>query len=255
MYNENHPDYNNYNDYNENRILDSCPERHPFGPNRPADIAGVQPVHVKPKDSMRKGGKDNMSFTGIMHCRDGLLAFGDSKSTVTLQDGRMVHQQGRDVQKVFKGDGYLLTTFGCNTSPSTIDGTLESWINHHMNETETYYDLLDMMSYVITDASRQYHFFIGAKDRNGFFVQEALVSQHRVIFNARLHGSDEYLRNYNEYYAVWFDTSIKPVIMMMTCDEMQAYLEDILTERIRKMDMELEYDSVGLPLQIETIRV
>lgn len=249
MYNENHPYYN------ENMILDSCPERRLVGPSRPAGVTGVEPVHARLKDSMRKGGKDNMSFTGIMHCRDGLLAFGDSKSTVTLQDGRMVHQQGRDVQKVFKGDGYLLTTFGCNTSPSTIDGTLESWINHHMNEAETYYDLLDMMSYVITDASRQYNFFIGAKDRNGFFVQEALVSQHRVIFNARLHGSDEYLRNYNEYYAVWFDTSIKPVIMMMTCDEMQTYLEDILTERIRKMDIELEYNSVGLPLQIETIRV
>lgn len=59
--------------------------------------------------------EDNrMSFVGINCCKDGLVAFADTKSTYIDELGNTHEEEGRLSEKVFHGKDFILVTHGLN---------------------------------------------------------------------------------------------------------------------------------------------
>lgn len=70
--------------------------------------------------------KTNMSFVGIKVCKDGLVAFGDSKSSKYDTFNNLCLDKGNEtVQKVFKTENFLLVTFGTNIIPGRKEMKIE----------------------------------------------------------------------------------------------------------------------------------
>lgn len=196
---------------------------------------------------------NSMSFVGMLQCTDGLLAFGCSRSSLALSDNTITQQNGRMVKKVFRADDYILVTYNCNSSPDYRHAFLEEWLDEHMPLSSDYFDLFNEMM-LSMQKGNVYNFYIGAKDAHGYFRQIVTVSSDNASFGRKIYDASSILRCPSEYFDIWLDDLVKPVILDMTCDEMKELLEDELTHRIHEADRRMHYNPVGLPLQFEIIK-
>lgn len=175
--------------------------RHHFSdPSEPIEIETFLANHYidefsdEPHNESKKHYEvDNtMSFVGMFAMRNGIVAFGDTRSTITNAFGMPCEEKDRVTKKVFMGKDYLLTTWSANRihvdnyefSDDSI--RMEDFLEEHVKDSSP----LELLSLFVTKTSRcirnynlEYHFGIGYKLEERFVVQEATVKQNTLILS------------------------------------------------------------------------
>lgn len=130
---------------------------------------------------------NSMSFVGMFAVEDGVIAFGDTRSTITNVFGVQHEEKGRVAKKVFEGKDFLLTTWGTNRFHSSPDQTItmEDFIEKNIGEL-TSLELLSFLAQEIAkdprNHSRDFYFGIGYKLNGKYVVQEAMVKENHLSF-------------------------------------------------------------------------
>lgn len=203
---------------------------------------------------------ENMSFVGMRICKDGIVAWGDSKGTIQDKFGNMYLDENRGyIRKVFKNskDKYLIATFGNNSLPSEIFNKIEhieEWFSINIKECENPYSLLDIFSYYIWHIfsnDMEYHFFIGYKDKFGYYIQEVSVMSKGIFFYRKLYGGGNYLMNNIQAYASSYNS--QSFFSELSCSEFMEKFNDWLLLEIESNDKTCIYNPVGGPIRFETL--
>lgn len=219
--------------------------------SRSAEICGERQAKTAGQEERSD---DSMSLVGILQCKDGLLAFGDSKSTITKSNGQLTEQLGRTVKKTFCGNSFILVTYGANESPDSEHSFLEEWIDGHIEQAASYDDLFERLSRAMaTKENTAYCFIVGSSDASGFFRRDVTVRKSQTIYGIKQYDRCLIMRNGDERYFDWLDDTVMPVLLSMTADEMQAYLKPRLERAIIGND-ENGYNTVGLPVTFVTLK-
>ncbi|MFR1888344.1 MAG: hypothetical protein ACLSX0_01070 [Anaerostipes caccae] len=172
--------------------------REDFGPNILHATTSIsnslsEPIHSSFQNKSKRimEDMDGMSFVGMILCEDGIVAFGDSKSSKDVKLGLLRHDEERgDVKKVLMESAYILTTFGDNQFLDEYERkiNLEDWLKSEMKRTMDYrhlvFRLQEVLSFNHQNDCKNYHFLIGAKDQYGYFVQPVLIANHTVTYRA-----------------------------------------------------------------------
>lgn len=219
------------------------------------------------KKAVKRKDNHDMSFVGIMELDDGMLAFGDTKG-----DGTRVQEKGRIVQRAFRYGDELLVTHGLN-EVSFGGGIIrmEDYINECMYQgiplSQALYKLtestilegIEKENEGKPDDERQraeYHFMTGRLDNEYIDIRLLTVTRENVftvlkkknrreVFSLADVFKDDF-ENFVDYLEENGCTTIDTF-----CPRFQEWME----KETAKADEILEYNAVGLPLQIETMRI
>lgn len=218
-----------------------------------------------PSDDQNNEREYYMSFVGIIKCQDGLVAFGDSKSTSNRNDpfGGIRKDPNKDrVQKVFSNDDFLLCTFGVNTITNmgkTI--YIEDWIRQNIKICKTPIEFSNKFSSYIRDNSDAeaegdlcYQFFFsGFDEKKRAYFQEATITRKNLTMNFLDYGFDV-LRNTIQEYTPWLDHRIWSISTSeKTVQNISKIIEEELSRKIEELDKICSYNPVGGPIQIRTL--
>lgn len=210
--------------------------------------------------NVSREGDNNIGFVGIRICGDGIVAWGDSKSSREDAFGNIWFDEKRGmIQKVFKNEkgGYLFTTFGANTIEVETRNNaiyIEDWLQENVETHETPYQLIeDFANYVRYESCsiKDYHFIIGSKDKCGLYVQGVEVKGESIIFSLKCYRLGASIRNNNVYGPI-FDGLI--CSDDLTCSGFIERQEDWLNDWIKLMDSTCAYNPVGGPIRFETLK-
>lgn len=217
------------------------------------------PCYNTNKEGTRESG-ENMSFVGMRICKDGIVAWGDSKGTIQDEFGNMYLDKNReDIRKVFKNkkEKYLIATFGNNTLPSDWVNKvehMEDWLTHNVNKCENPYILLDDFSnYIwhVLENKMEYNFFICHKDKRGYYIQEATVMSNGIFLNRKIYGGGNYLINNIQVYASSYNS--QSFFSELSCSEFIEKFNNWLLSEIEVNNKNCIYNPVGGPIRFETL--
>lgn len=131
----------------------------------------------------------DMSLVGIIKINNGIIAFGDSKSTLYDINGSPYWDKDRITQKVFVNKCFLLTTYGINTC--MISGKmvyLENVLNEaikddYSHEQEFLQNIHNQIKETyIKYPDNHYRFIIGRKDiHNQFYIAVYTLNKDGVF--------------------------------------------------------------------------
>ncbi len=235
------------------------------------DIIAIKKESNKDKESQEE---KSMSFAGVMLLDDCIMAFGDSKGTQVDASGNKYEETGRAVQKVFRYDDCLLVTSGLN-EVSFNDSTMriEDYINDCISRHIPLHDMLNMLtsSWTLEEASRLnvggrivpygYQFIVGGFDllHNAPYVTSIYVDADGVKERPRKYKQEDRITEIHSVIGVyhhdfeWFISQLDDS-HKTDYDAFLPELQKWFAEETRKADRILDYNSVGLPLQIEILR-
>lgn len=189
----------------------------------------------------------DMSFVGIIRCKDGTLGFADKKST--LNNGEEI---GRVCKKIFKNNKFLLTTSGNN-----MCGT--RWLEDVIEELILPDDRLEDF-FKKFDSYQKENF--GLND----YLFEAYVFENKTLWrvyvkytinffqNAQVvySGDDEFVQALNSKTAELKkndETEYKHIQMNITCEEMKEVITTLVEEQIKFFENSNRYCSVGKDIE------
>lgn len=210
------------------------------------------------KTEKRESG-DNMSFVGMRVCSDGIVAWGDSKSSREDVFGNAYFDKKRGIiQKVFKNEKgkYLISTFGANTIEAETKNNeiyMEDWLRENVEKHESVYQLIEDFTYYARyelHCLSEYHFIIGCKDEHAYYVQGIDIKGESVIFSLKYYKLGAYLRT-NNIYGLIFDNM--KYASDLTCSDFAERQEKWLIGQIKTMDANCAYNPVGGPIRLETL--
>lgn len=210
------------------------------------------------KNAARKVG-EHMSFVGMHIMQDGIIAFADSKATLSFETGRNVEDFNRGpIQKIFKNNHFVITTHGNNEIFSEEKKmNIEDYINDKMTDDITYedfiHDFYQDITYCQTNYNDgEYNFIIGSKSETGkYFLLRCTVQQGEYIkFSSKnfgksvLYGGEQSFCKMYEIQQFYYDIDIHKYASML-----KTFLEKIV--EAKDSFSEIEYNPVGLPINIE----
>lgn len=136
--------------------------------------------------------EDTMSFVGMAICDDGIVAFGDSKSSHIDVLGNYCEDSTRgNIKKVFLSKGYVLTTCHANTffNQNNALVKIEDYITETIKEFDSYYDFMEnLLCQLSANQENQYNlykFMIGGKDKIGYFIQYIDIESFKHLYNGK----------------------------------------------------------------------
>lgn len=213
----------------------------------------------------------NMSFVGMIELDDGILAFGDSKGTRVFSDSTRVQEKGRIVQKVFRYGDELLVTHGLN-EVSFGGGIIrmEDYINECMYQgiplSQTLYKLtestilegIEKENEGKPDDERQraeYHFMTGRLDNKYIDIRLLTVTRENVFTVLKKKNrrevfslADVFKDDFESFVDYLEENGCTTIDTF--CPRFQEWME----KETAKADEMLDYNSVGLPIQIEFLK-
>lgn len=193
----------------------------------------------------------NMSFIGIKLCLDGIVAFGDGKSSRRDCFGNLcLDDKNSTVQKVFQSPDYVLTAFGNNEIPGEINIKLEKWVSENLNRFHTPYELVQCFMEFIAFHRQfhlDYHFIAGGKDDNGYYIQSFDIVNNQLLCSLRLRNAGDNYRSDTIPYSMIYDARFKK---LQTTDMFAKDIRNWLEEQISEYDKVDGYNPVGLPIHI-----
>ena len=213
--------------------------------------------------SEKKEGLDSMSLVGIFLFPNAVMAFGDSRSTLMDELGNMREEKGRIVQKVFRCNDIIITTFGCNTV--MIDGRrtfMEDYLNDCIRQGISLFDIMEDLQkrLAINDEGICYEFIIAGIENGRTYYRYIVVTKNDVSYKARQYYSRpwEYVISGPEAYRQWFKGMIKECegnsFINYNPEDVKGIIEEKATEKIMEFENKCHYSPVGLPLQFEIIK-
>lgn len=210
------------------------------------------------KNTVRKIG-EQMSFVGMHIMQDGIIAFADSKATLSFETGRRVEDYKRGpIQKIFKNNQFILATHGNNEIFSEeYKMNIENYINNKMANNVTYEDFIHNFYQDISNCKAEYNdgkynFIIGSKDKTGkYFLLRCTVQQGEYVqFSSKtfgqsvLYGSEKSFCKMYEVQQFYHDIDIYQYASMI-----KTFLEKMI--EAKDAFSKIEYNPVGLPINIE----
>lgn len=210
------------------------------------------------KSIVRKIG-EHMSFVGMHITDDGIIAFADSKATLSFESGRKTEDCKRGhIQKLFKNNQFILVTYGNNEIFSEEDKTnIEDYISQKMINDISYEEFINVFYQDITNNKADYNdgiyqFIIGSKDENErYYLLRCTVEQGKYIqFSSKSFGKAVFYggeESYCQMYATqqfYNDINIHKYALML-----KLFLEKMI--EAKDAFSEIEYNPVGLPINIE----
>ena len=249
------------NDYNQIVIYHS---REDFGPNILHATTSIfdslsEPIHSSCYNKSKRimEDMDGMSFVGMILCEDGIVAFGDSKSSKDAKLGNLRYDEERGyVKKILMDSDYILTAFGDNQFLDEYERkiNLEDWLKSEMKRIMDYrhlvFRLQEVLSFNQQNDCKNYHFLIGAKDQYGYFVQPALISNRTVTYRAMCRCVGVYSGGVAFYYE-------KEHRLMPSIYETSFAVKG-LSEKIQALIDEADqfgvYNPVGGPIQVKVFQ-
>lgn len=227
----------------------------------------------------RKEDDGTMSFVGIILLEKAAIAFGDSKSTVMDEVGMYRQQAGRIVQKVFRYGDRLLVASGNNEVIMTridFDGKeprehkesiyLEDFINDAIRKEYAISDMADELvrKERMSKSGHEYKFMECWKENEDFYIREFSVNENGIHLQPK-NKQDDYSiigyvisRNINDCYSIWMKQYAKEAKKKHIDENPEAFVENFrnaLEREIKKVDGEVCYNPVGLPLQFEILKL
>ena len=233
-------------------------------------------IAIKKESNKNKERQEDelMSFTGVMLLDDCIMAFGDSKGTRVDASGNKYEETGRVVQKVFRYDECLLVTSGLN-EVSFNDSTMriEDYINDCISRHIPLHDMLNMLtsSGTLEEADRlnvggrivpyEYQFIVGGFDHlhNAPYVTSIHVDADGVKERPRKYKQEGRIIEVHCLADLFHEAFLHLLYQLdsqhkTTYNAVRPVLESWMTEETAFADKILDYNSVGLPLQIEILR-
>lgn len=245
------PSYSNYWPYNSNGCCNDYYH----------STTSVQNVfHYNNYYKEKKENGENMSFVGMRICKDGIVAWGDSKSSIIDTFGNMSLEKGRgEIRKVFKNNEnkYLIATHEKNTlfyKSFSKTEFMEDWLFDHVDKAKTPYELIDDFAYNLQrDCNSQmlYSFIIGSYDKHGYFIQGVDISGNGINFSNKVYLEGGFMRNNIQGYSASFDAQV--FYSGLTCSEFMEKFNNWLLSEIEANNKNCIYNPVGGPIRFETL--
>lgn len=215
------------------------------------------------KDLEKKEGLDSMSLVGIFLFPDAVMAFGGSRGTLKDELGNMREEKGRTVQKVFRCNDIIITTFGCNTI--MMDGKrtfMEDYINGCIKKDIAVFDIMEDLQkrLAINDEGIIYEFIIAGIEDGRTYYRYIVVSKNDVSYKARQYYGRpwEYVISGPDAYRLWFNGMIKECggnsFISYSPENVKGVIEEKATEKIMEFENRCHYSPVGLLLRFEIIK-
>lgn len=243
----------NGNDFRYNRELETtC--YFPYEQESIENASGTSGTYMPGRLMVNNQERENepMSFTGVMVCLDGVLAFGDSRSTLKDEFGTP-KKENDTTRKVFKINDFIMTASGRNTI--YVNGqntTMEDFIEKNKERFKTPYDFIDIFCRTVRPAKGAYYFRFGVKnnDETGILAFDIIDGKVTYIPKTTNVGAAFYdtLAVYTRSFQYDVDISSK------TTQEAKKTIEEWMKEKIKYVDRHYDYNYVGLPLQIEILK-
>lgn len=201
--------------------------------------------------------EDNkMSIVGMIKTKGGIVAFGDSKSSMLYDDIRMPYTYMPITKKVFASSRLIIVTWGSNEYIPDMSGNrpLEAAIDEIIQISESPSDFAQKFKSFLfnkrADKNITYHFYIGWKDSEGdYCISEYAISSLR---------SDLIVLNYNDSFC-WAGHDLF-IASKIRCNpswtlEQMCDVAKIFVESAIKLAEAAEGNvaPIGGPVQLETL--
>lgn len=212
---------------------------------------------------------DNMSFCGMFMNKEGILAFADSKATKLNCFGNEIEDKKRNPQKLFKSSNVILITCGNNyilnnNQETEIEIKLKQIIKdydnfvYYNNSVSITFLIMEIVklcrSSIFEDVQRCYQFVIGYIEDSIYHLCYIKVANNETITQIIPYKNKKSIYYYvgNEKYINLFKNSLSD--NMHSLEEFKTILEQGLTKAIEYFDISLEYNPVGLPINIDVFK-
>lgn len=193
-----------------------------------------------------------MSFTGVITCSDGIVAFGDSRSTQYICGQPVL--QNDNTRKVFNVHRFVMTASGNNTViiNKKHEIKMEDYISQHINEFSTPIEFIDMFSREYMPINANYYFCFGEKKGSHYSICAFEISNDGIIYHPAM------TRTNSAYYD---DTGVFASDLRKACDGDQSMttaqaeetVRKIIETNVRKMEKAGLYCPVDTLVQIEIL--
>lgn len=195
--------------------------------------------------------EDSMSFIGMKICNNGIVAFGDSKSSKYINGCLTCDKERGEIQKIFKHDNFIISTWGINEI--IVNNNKVDWIEDVMNlilsSCKDKEDFLEQFKNYLFDSKniQEFHFLIGYKDThyqiieykvNAFYV---LPISYEHYNGSKYAGDVDYMKKYNQ---LRYKDKIDSL-------EFSLYIKKEIERMIEDFEEKLDYNPVGLPVNVE----
>ena len=205
------------------------------------------------KKTIQQKGANDMSFVGLHNTEQGIIAFTDSKATKVFHDGHKEQDTSRKIKKLFHNQFCVIVTYGNNELFSRQHKVnLEDYFENNFKESTFYLDFFEKLYDELQNSIPEYnngiyHFIIGSKDDNGYFIRELELDVHLGLkyseknyqYDAIFAGDDRYSHMYS-YIPTYFD--VESEIYVNIIKKQVEHLIDIF-------DLDYKYNSVGKPIE------
>lgn len=203
----------------------------------------------------RKKEKQGMSLILMMKNRNGLVAIADSKSTIA---NGQEEEKGRNPQKLFKGNRYIIGTYGVNHAFVDSVVRIEDTLRELVRSNPDYCGLVlkEFQQLLRPDCQVQYNFIVGYRLDSKYFPDNHsyLIEGYSVTANGIQETfSDRTLSSCQYVGMIDLMPRNVPVNGNWTLEEMKGKAELLMNTAIQLGDEFLTYNPVGGKLQIETI--
>lgn len=217
------------------------------------------------KQRIEKGRKNEMSFTGMIVCTDGVLAFGDSRST-SIDIFNTPQKLNDETEKVFSFDDFIMTASGRNVvelcrkedGDKEEDTTilLSEFVRKCRNRCRTPYDFIDIFMDEVVQ-SGPYYFIFGIKSNNKYDIIAFEIINGNINYHSKQKELYANMHDTTAVYSREFDELIekkKADGIHMDADTARNEIKRLLTAAIHYVDERYAYNVVGLPLQFAILK-
>ena len=205
--------------------------------------------------SIAKKGVDKMSFVGLHNTEQGIIAFADSKATIEYWDGSLQEDKERQIHKMFYNNEFIFVTHGNNELFDVNHKVnMEDYVHENLKDNIEYQYFFDklienLFMYPPEYNNGIYHFIIGTKDENGYFLVKLEIDaiNQDYEYSDKLYrkdawfGGDERYINMYQLIPKYFDVPASQYIPMISVQ---------LQSMIKIYDKDFKYNTVGLPIEL-----
>lgn len=196
-----------------------------------------------------------VSYVGILRSDEGIMGFSDSRCS--YQNDGVCQYVADDVKKVFKGENFVIATYGANIvygedqKPERLEKVLDRVLSGFSGTHREFFQklLIAMRAHFSSHLNDQFHFLIGFRDYDGLFgTEECRISRLGVEYSGPSYESGYRTGGYQ-----YFGPKDLIIPSNLSVERMRKLAEVIVDSTERMGNLCLDYNPVGGKVQIEEL--
>ena len=208
-------------------------------------------------DTMEKKAREVtiVSYVGVLRSDEGIVGFSDSRCS--YQNDGVCQYIADDVKKVFKGENFVIATYGANVvygedqKPECLEKVLDRILAGFSGTHREFFQKLqiEMRAHFSSHLNDQFHFLIGFRDYEGLFgTEECRISRLGVEYSGPSYESGYRTGGYQ-----YFGPKDLIIPSNLSMERMRKLAEVIVDSTERMGNLCLDYNPVGGKVQIEEL--